>query len=373
MSFPEDRLGHVLLGSLAGYDLTVFARGSTLFDVCPLSAPKSRLADPVSTVSGAGLLCALAAHGLWGVFPVYWKQIDHADSLELACHRIVWSFVLLVVVMPVLLARGWWGGFRSLKRRLSEPKIWFWTAVSAAMIGTNWLAFLTAVNRGLVLEASLGYYINPLFNVVLGVLVLGERLGRVQWVAVAIAVAGVVVMAAGAGGLPWLSLAMAGSFGIYALVKKVASLPVLVGLLLEVTWLMVPASIYLGMCVAANSSALQTSSPGITALLLCAGIITVTPLAFFAAAVERVSLSLLGILQYLGPTIQFLVGWAVYHETIDDQRWLGFVLVWTAILVFMIGPRLARRISRRTSGEMSREISREISQRSVPPERAEES
>lgn len=312
-----------------------------------LSASTSRLADPVSPASGVGVLCALAAHGLWGVFPIFWKQIDHADSLELACHRIIWSFVLLILVMPVMLARGWWGGFRSLTRRLSDPKIWAWTALSAAMIGTNWLAFLTAVNRGLVLEASLGYYINPLFNVVLGVLVLGERLGRVQWVAVTIAAAGVIVMAAGAGGLPWLSLTMAGSFGIYGLVKKVASLPVLVGLMLEVTWLMVPASIYLGMCVAANQSALQTSSPGVTALLLCAGIITVTPLAFFAAAVERVSLSLLGILQYLGPTIQFLVGWALYRETIDDQRLLGFVLVWTAILVFMVGPRISRRMSQR--------------------------
>ena len=210
------------------------------------------------------------------------------------------------------------------------------------MIAINWLAFIWAVNHGRVLEASLGYYINPLFNVLLGVFVLGEQLGRWQWAAVGIAAIGVAVMASGSGGLPWVSIAMATSFAIYGLVKKRAPLPVLVGLMLEVTILMIPAAIYLGVRIQNDMSALQLGSPVVTTMLLLAGVITITPLALFATAVQRVDLSLIGILQYVGPTLQFLVGAVLYNETLDQTRIIGFCFVWTALVLFVIASQRVR-------------------------------
>ncbi|MCM2369325.1 EamA family transporter RarD [Aporhodopirellula aestuarii] len=288
-----------------------------------------------SSVDRVGLVCAIAAHTMWGLFPIYWRQIEGADSLELACHRIVWSFVTLLIVLPVLLRMGWWGGWRVIAKSLRDKRVWMLYGVAAIMIGINWLAFLWAVNHGRVLEASLGYYINPLFSVVLGVTVLGERLGIWQWGAVAIATVGVSVMAMGSGGIPWVSLAMAGSFAIYGLVKKKVYLPVLVGLMMEVSILLLPAAIYLGLRVNAGVSALQFGSPMVTSMLLMAGFITIAPLALFAVAVRRVDLSLIGILQYVGPTLQFLVGAVLYSEPLDRTRMIGFAFVWVALVIFV--------------------------------------
>ncbi|WP_404310911.1 EamA family transporter RarD [Neorhodopirellula lusitana] len=282
-----------------------------------------------------GLFCAIAAHTMWGLFPIYWRQIEKADSLELACHRIVWSFVSLGILLPVLLRMGWWGGWRIVLQSLRNPRVWMLYTVAAVMIGINWLAFLWAVNHGRVLEASLGYYINPLFNVLLGVVVLGERLGTLQWTAVAIATVGVGIMAVGSGGLPWISLAMAASFATYGLVKKKVHLPVLIGLMMEVSILFVPAAIYLGIRVNDGVSALQFGSPLITTMLLLAGVITISPLALFAVAVKRVNLSLIGLLQYVGPTLQFLVGAVLYNEPLAASRLTGFAFVWTALLLFV--------------------------------------
>lgn len=290
-----------------------------------------------------GLVCALAAHTMWGLFPIYWRQIENADSTELVCHRIVWSFVSLGILLPILLSRGWWGGFAVVLRSLNSRRVWATYAAAAAMIGINWLAFIWAVNSGRVLEASLGYYINPLFNVVLGVVVLGERLGRPQWMAVGFAALGVSVMAVGNGGLPWVSLAMATSFSVYGLLKKRSKLPVLLGLMLEVTWLVVPASIYLGIRLWNGVSTMQTGTSLEFTMLLAAGLITVAPLAFFAAAVQRVDLSVMGLLQYIGPTLQFLVGAVLYGESLDTPRKIGFALVWTGLLIFLIASQRNRR------------------------------
>jgi chloramphenicol-sensitive protein RarD len=292
-----------------------------------------------------GLACAIAAHTMWGLFPIYWRQIGNADSMELVSHRIVWSFVTLGLVLPVMLWRGRWGGFAVVAKQLRSRRVWAIYIVAALMIAINWLAFIWAVNNNRVLEASLGYYINPLLNVLLGVVVLGERLRWPQWVAVGLAAVGVSVMAIGNGGLPWVSMAMATSFAVYGLVKKKATLPVLLGLMLEVTVLFIPAVIYLGMRLAAGVSTMQTGTPVEFGMLLGAGLVTVAPLAFFAAAVQRVDLSLMGILQYVGPTLQFWVGYVLFEETLDPSRKIGFVFVWVGLLIFLVASQFKRRRS----------------------------
>ncbi|EMI41060.1 EamA family transporter RarD [Rhodopirellula sp. SWK7] len=296
-----------------------------------------------TSVDRVGLLCAIAANSMWGLFPIYWRQIEGADSLELACHRIVWSFVTLAILLPLMLRVGWWGGWRAVATSLRDKRVWMLYSIAAVMIGINWLAFLWAVNHGRVLEASLGYYINPLFNVLIGVAVLGERLGKWQWIAIAIATVGVAIMTVSSGGIPWASLAMATSFSIYGLVKKKVYLPVLVGLMLEVSILFLPAAFYLGLRVNDGVSALQFGSPMVTTMLLLAGVITISPLALFAVAVRKVDLSLIGILQYVGPTLQFLVGAVLYSEPLDQNRLTGFVFVWVALVIFVTATHRASR------------------------------
>ncbi len=291
-----------------------------------------------------GLVCAVGAHTLWGLFPIYWRLVDVANSTELVCHRIVWSFVSLAILLPILMNRGWWGGGKAVVAELSKPRVWFTYGAAASMIAINWFAFIWAVNHDRVLDASLGYYINPLVNVLLGVVVLGERLDRWQWFAVAVAAFGVSIMAIGAGGLPWVSILMAGSFGVYGLVKKRGQLPPLIGLWIEVSVLFIPAAIYLGWQVREGTSAFQLGSLRVTLMLLFAGVITITPLALFATAVRRLDLSLIGILQYVGPTLQFLVGAVLYNEALDRTRMGGFVFVWLALILFIAATHRPRRL-----------------------------
>lgn len=308
-----------------------------------LVEPDPTPTSPAPPINRVGVFCAVSAHTLWGLFPIYWRQIDGADSTELVCHRVVWSFVSLAILLPILLRMGWWGGWRVMLATLRERRVWMIYGIAAVMIAINWLAFIWAVNHGRVLEASLGYYINPLFNVLLGVFVLGERLGRWQWTAVTIAAVGVAIMAIGGGGLPWVSLAMASSFAVYGLVKKKAHLPTLVGLMVEVMILFVPAALYLAMRVGGGVSAMQTGGPLVTTMLLMAGVVTITPLALFATAVRRIDLSLIGILQYIGPTLQFLVGAVLYGEPLDSTKMIGFAFVWIALVVYVTATRHAHR------------------------------
>lgn len=302
------------------------------------------LSDNKPAIDRIGLVCAVGAHTLWGLFPIYWRLVDVADSTELVCHRIVWSFVSLAIVLPILLRRGWWGGGLTVIGELRSPRVWLTYGIAAIMIAINWAAFIWAVNHDRVLDASLGYYINPLINVLLGVAVLGERLDRWQWFAVGVAAVGVLIMAIGAGGLPWVSLAMACSFAIYGLVKKRAHLPPLVGLWVEVTVLMIPAAVYLTWRVSEGASAFQLGSLRVTLMLLFAGVITITPLALFAVAVRRLDLSLIGLLQYVGPTLQFLVGAVMYNEPLDRTRMSGFAFVWLALVLYIAATHRPRRL-----------------------------
>ena len=286
----------------------------------------------------AGLFFAVAAHCLWGLFPLYWRLLEAVPSLQLVCHRILWSFIWLWLFVPMMLCFGRLGGSAPLLAAIRSPRTWAVYAVAAAMIGINWTAFLWAVNSGRVLDASLGYYINPLLNVLLGVVFLRERLRVAQWLAVAVAATGVAVMTVAGGGLPVASLAMATSFAFYGLVKKKAPLPTMTGLMLETSVLALPALGYLTFAElrGGGGGAFGHSGGWIEALLIAGGLVTITPLALFATACQRVPLSTIGLLQYIGPTLQFLVGTLIFGEAFGGPRLIGFACVWSGLVLYLL-------------------------------------
>lgn len=258
-------------------------------------------------------------------------MVGTLSAASITSHRIVWAFLTLVLIGVVVP-----GLRRNLLRRHAGKTIAV-HAVAAVMLSINWLTFLYAVNSDQVLQASLGYYINPLVNVLLGVVVLGEQLRPSQKIAVLLAGIGVTVMAVAGGGMPWISLAMAISFGIYGLMKKKAKLGPLEGLTIE-TGLLLPFALTYMIATAQDTSVAPWSTTTWT-LLIIGGAVTVTPLSLFAAAATRVSLSVIGILQYIGPTIQWIVGVVVLGETVGTARFVGFVFVWCGVLVFIGGQR----------------------------------
>lgn len=281
---------------------------------------------------------------------MYWRLLASVPSLELVCHRIIWSFVFLSVLAATR---------ASLRRRtvplclidvpllapVGRAKIGLIYTFAAVLISINWLTFIWAVNHGRVLEASLGYYINPLLSVLLGVLCLGERLSRFQGIAIAIAAVGVTVMAFAGGEMPWISLALAGSFAVYGLVKKAAPLSSMAGLLVETAVLILPALGYVLALEYSGSGAITQGSSVSISLLMLGGCITVLPLALFATAAQRVPLSTLGILQYVGPTLQLLIGIYIFKEPFGTGRLIGFSLVWIGSIVFLVALR-SRHLSR---------------------------
>lgn len=285
-----------------------------------------------------GLVYAALAFGIWGLFPLYFHLLHGVPPLEVALHRSVWS---LATVLIVLAALGRWAWLREFAR---EPRRLGRYLLSAVLLWINWAVYVWAVDAGHVLEASLGYFINPLVNVVLGVAVLHERLRRVQWIAVGLAAAGVLWLGVHAGRPPWIALTLAGSFGIYGLVRKTAPLGALEGLTLETLLLgpvVLPALVW---WTVAHDGALTRGDLGIDALLLLAGPLTVLPLVLFAAAARRLPLATVGLVQYLAPSIQFGLGLWVFHEPFDALRLIGFVLIWSALAVYSLeGWRFSRR------------------------------
>ncbi len=291
-----------------------------------------------------GLACAIGAHTLWGLFPMYWKQLSHVPSLELMWHRVLWAFVISSIFLAFLLRSGPSGDRAAIVSALRDIRVWRTYATAAVLIAINWFAFLWAVNNDHVLEASLGYYINPLLNVLLGVVILGERLAVMQWTAVGIAAIGVALMSVVGGGIPWVSIAMAMSFALYGLVKKRAQLPALVGLWFELAVLVGPAAMVIAMKTNAGGGALNDATWFTRCLLVGGGLVTILPLWLFATAVRRVALSTIGILQYIGPTLQFLVGAFVFGEPLDRWRIAGFAFVWLGLAVFLVYPMLHSRL-----------------------------
>jgi chloramphenicol-sensitive protein RarD len=275
-----------------------------------------------------GLWYAIGAYLTWGLFPVYWKWLEQVPAIQLIGHRIDWSFVML---LALILATRQWKKFRMAALTGRVLRIYF---VSALLIGANWLIYVWSVNAGYIVEASLGYFINPLFSVLLGVVFLRERLRPLQWLPVGLAAAGVLYLTFIYGSLPWIALSLAFTFGLYGLVKKTAPLGSLYGLTLETGLLFLPALAYLLYVNATGSGAFLHSSPTANSLMVGAGLVTIVPLLMFSSAARQIPLSLVGILQYITPSMQFLLGVLVYREAFSFHQLLGFGIVWLGLIIF---------------------------------------
>jgi chloramphenicol-sensitive protein RarD len=275
-----------------------------------------------------GYLYAFLAYALWGVFPVYFKALRPAGPFEILAHRVVWSVVFVAILVSV--ARRWrvLAALRHERRKLAG------IGLAAAFIAVNWGVYIYGVNSNHVVETSLGYFINPLVTVLLGVLALHERLRAAQWIAVGTGAVAVVVLTVNYGRLPWIALALAFSFGMYGFVKKRLGLPATDGLFLESSALVLPALVYLIILGAQGHSSFGHGSSWHTLGLALTGVATAVPLLLFAGAANRLTLTALGMVQYLAPTLQLLIGVAVYHEPMPAARWAGFALVWLALVVF---------------------------------------
>ncbi|MCX4691635.1 EamA family transporter RarD [Streptomyces sp. NBC_01408] len=275
----------------------------------------------------AGLLYGFGAYGMWGLVPLFWPLLKPSAPIEILAHRMVWS---LAVVGLALLALRRWGWIRELLR---QPRKLALTTLAASVITVNWGLYIWAVNNGQVVEASLGYFINPLVSIAIGVLVLGERLRRAQWAAVGVSFAAVLVLAVGYGRPPWISLVLAFSFATYGLIKKKLDMGGLESLTAETAVLFLPALGYLLWLGAQGRSTFATEGLGHSALLAATGLVTAVPLVLFGAAAIRVPLSTLGLLQYMAPVFQFGLGVLYFHEAMPPERWAGFSLVWAALAV----------------------------------------
>ncbi|MFC4606406.1 EamA family transporter RarD [Streptomyces maoxianensis] len=273
----------------------------------------------------AGLLYGIAAYGMWGLVPLFWPLLKPSGAMEILAHRMVWSLALVVVA---LLALKRWGWVRELIR---QPRKLGLITVAAAVITVNWGFYIWAVNSGHVVEASLGYFINPLVTIAMGVLLLKERLRPAQWAAVGTGFAAVLVLAIGYGQPPWISLVLAFSFATYGLVKKKVNIGGLESLAAETAIQFLPALGFLLWLGADGSATFGTHGAGHAALLAATGVVTAVPLVCFGAAAIRVPLSTLGLLQYLAPVFQFLLGILYFHEEMPAERWAGFALVWLAL------------------------------------------
>ena len=274
-----------------------------------------------------GHLCGIAAFLMWGLLPIYWKRLEAVPSLEIVAHRVVWSCLALA---PLL----WWrGGWRDLRAAVDRPGVVARLALAAILVAANWLGFVWGVTHGRMIECSLGYYLTPLASVLLGVTVLRERLRPAQWIAVVIAAVGVAWIAAGYREFPWIALFLAATFSAYGLVKKIGPLDAVPSLALETGLLFLPALGYLWAEHAAGRGGFGAHGRSTDLLIAAAGPVTAAPLLCFTIAARRMRLSTLGLLQYLGPTLQFIVGTTVYGEPFDRHRLIGFAIVWGALAI----------------------------------------
>ncbi|WP_264668734.1 EamA family transporter RarD [Arthrobacter sp. VKM Ac-2550] len=276
-----------------------------------------------------GLLFGLAAYGLWGILPLYFAILEPAGPLEIVANRVVWSLLFCVLLMTAM--RSW----RPFKAALTDKRTLGTLSLAAALIAVNWLTYTVAVLSERTVEASLGYFINPLISVLLGVLILKERLRRTQWVALAVAFIAVLVLAFGYGNVPWLSLVLAFSFGFYGLVKKNVGTKVdAVSSLSVETLVLTPlAGAVMAVLMVQGQATLLDNGPGHFWLMAAGGLITALPLLFFGAAARRLPLSMVGMLQYLAPLIQFIIALAVFNEPMPLERWIGFGLIWLSLII----------------------------------------
>ncbi|MEY3579762.1 MAG: hypothetical protein RI984_866 [Pseudomonadota bacterium] len=277
----------------------------------------------------AGVLSAGCAFFMWGVFPLYLKTLKAIPPLEILSHRVFWSFIMLALILTV---RHQWGWITSIKK---NPRITAAFIASASMLAINWVVYIWSINQDRIVDASLGYFIAPLFNVLFGVM-LGERLRLWQWISVGLAATGVTWLTISAGQLPWIGLTLAFTFGLYGLLRKTASLGALEGLTLE-TLVMLPLSaLFLLLPESGSSHAFINAGINTSLLLIAAGPVTAIPLLLFAYGARRIPLSLVGILQYIGPTIQLLLGIYLYNEAFSSTKLIGYGLIWCALGLYSI-------------------------------------
>ena len=276
-----------------------------------------------------GLLFGVAAYTIWGAFPLYWPLLQPATPLEIVSHRAVWSLFFC------LIALGLSKQLKSTYTLLKNPRVFIRLLLAAALISVNWIVYIWGVNNGHVVECALGYYINPLIIIAFGVIMLREKMRKLQWTAVGFGALGVLVLTIDYGRLPWIALALAVSWGSYGLVKKQLNLGALEGLAIE-TLLSLPFYggylIYIGL----NGTGHLGSSPGLSILLISAGIVTAIPLLLFNGSTTRLPFTIIGLLQYITPTLQFSIGVWVRHEAMPTARWAGFLIIWAALITLGI-------------------------------------
>ena len=280
--------------------------------------------------SRRGLVLGAAAYVLWGAFPLYWTLLEPGGAIEILAHRVVWSLVTMVAILVL------WHRVPQLKALLRDRRKLLLITGAAVVISVNWGGYIWGVNNGRVVETSLGYFINPLVTVLMGVLILGERLRRLQWLAMGIAFVAVVVLTIDYGRPPWIALLLAFSFGTYGLAKKQAAVGAVESITFETVVLAPIALAYILWLSATGQSNFGSHGVGHALLFTTTGIITAIPLMLFGAAAIRVSMVSLGLLQYLAPTIQFALGILVFHEEMPASRWIGFGLVWVALAMFTV-------------------------------------
>lgn len=283
--------------------------------------------DPKQTRQG--VMLALTAYFIWGIAPVYFKFIHYVPATEILTHRVIWSFFFMLALISV--CRQW----PQVKKACQNRKKILALALTAVLIGGNWLLYIWAVNNHHMLEASLGYFINPLVNVVLGMLFLAERFRRMQWVAVLLAVCGVLVQLWTFGSLPVIGLGLAFSFAFYGLIRKKIAVDAQTGMLFETLWLLPIAAIYLFGIADSATSHMGLNPWSLNMMLIAAGVITTVPLLCFTAAATRLRLSTLGFFQYLGPTLMFLLAVSFYDEVITQDKMITFGFIWAALALFI--------------------------------------
>jgi chloramphenicol-sensitive protein RarD len=276
-----------------------------------------------------GFALGLGAYGLWGVLPIYFEAIRSVPAIDIVAHRVLWSLPFLAI----LVALG--GGTAKVRAAIMRPKTVAMLIVTALLIGTNWLLYVNAVTSGHILAASFGYYLNPLANILLGRFVLRERLSGLQWTAVGIATAGISVLAAGALGQLWISLALCVTFALYGLLRKIVPADALTGLAIETAVLFPLAIAWLGWMLLASQPVFGNSSRD-TGLLLLAGVVSTTPLLLFTAAAKRLPYSTLGMLQFIAPTLQFLIAVVLYKEPVTIEHIIAFPMIWGALVLYAI-------------------------------------
>ncbi len=284
-----------------------------------------------------GVIYAAASYVAWGLLPIYWKSLHNVPASQILSHRIVWSLLFVGLILTLRRNWGW------LRPAIVRPRVLMTFVLSGILLGINWFVYIWGVNAGFIVETSLGYFINPLVNVLLGYIFLKERLRPVQWLALSVALGGVLYLTVSYGAFPWIALTLAFTFGTYGLLRKTAALNSAEGLFLETAVLFLPAFGFLLLQERGGVGAFAHAGLTTTLLLMGAGVVTSVPLILFASGARQITMTTLGLLQYIAPTLQFLIGVLIYNEEFGVSRVIGFGLIWLALILYTSESILRRR------------------------------